>query len=170
MTFRKKELKRLRKALSEQEYRKLKPAIALLCGHKEFLTQEEEKILEPLFHKAPLLKVAYKLCSKLTQIFNSHLPADQAIAYIDAWMQEVETSEVNCYNTFIKTLNKYKPEILNYFINRHNSGFVEGVNNKIKVLKRRCYGITNLKHFFQRVFLDFSGYAFFGRNSGECFT
>lgn len=170
VSFRKKELKRLRKALSEQEYRALKPAIALLCGHKEFLTQEEEKIVEPLFQKAPLLSAAYKLCSKLTQIFNSHLRPDQAIASLHAWMQEVETSGVNCYNTFIKTLKKYQPEIVNYFINRHNSGFVEGVNNKIKVLKRRCYGITNLKHFFQRVFLDFSGYAFFNKTSGQCFS
>jgi transposase len=169
-SLRKKELKRLRKTLSEQEYRALKPAIALLCGHKEFLNPEEQKIVEPLFQKAPSLRAAYKLCSQLTQIFNRHLPPDQAIEQLNAWMQEVEVSKLNCYNTFIATLKKYQPEIVNYFINRHNSGFVEGVNNKIKVLKRRCYGITNLKHFFQRVFLDFSGYAFFGKNQSACFS
>ena len=27
-------------------------------------------------------------------------------------------------------------------------------NNKIKVLKRRCYGLFNLGHLFQRIFLD----------------
>jgi len=31
-------------------------------------------------------------------------------------------------------------KITNYFINRQTSGFVEGLNNKIKVIKRRCYG------------------------------
>jgi transposase len=49
----------------------------------------------------------------------------------------------------------------NYFLQRHNSGFVEGLNNKIKVLKRRCYGIFNLGHLFQRLFLDLEGYRVF---------
>ncbi|MGC3834751.1 transposase [Moritella viscosa] len=33
---------------------------------------------------------------------------------------------------------KYKGQIANYFKGRKNSGFVEGLNNKIKVMKRRC--------------------------------
>jgi hypothetical protein len=32
----------------------------------------------------------------------------------------------------------------------------------LKVLKRRCYGITNLTHLYQRVCLDLNGYARFG--------
>jgi transposase len=63
----------------------------------------------------------------------------------------------------IKTLKKWKNEIANYFVNRNTSAFVEGLNNKIKVLKRRCYGIYNLKHFFQRLFLDLSGYELYAR-------
>ena len=52
--------------------------------------------------------------------------------------------------------------IANYFRDRLTSGFVEGFNNRIKVLKRRCYGIFNLKHIFQRITLDLGGYAAFG--------
>jgi len=48
--------------------------------------------------------------------------------------------------------------IANYFIDRNTSGFVGGLNNKVKVLKRRCYGIFKLKHLFQRLHLDTSGY------------
>jgi hypothetical protein len=40
----------------------------------------------------------------------------------------------------------------------YTSGFVEGLNNKIKVIKRRCYGITNLGHLYQRICLDLNGY------------
>ena len=36
-----------------------------------------------------------------------------------------------------------------------------GFNNKLKVLKRRCYGLFNLKHLFQRIFLDLEGYRLF---------
>jgi transposase len=49
----------------------------------------------------------------------------------------------------------------NYFIDRNTSAFVEGINNKAKVLKRRCYGIFNIKHLFQRLHLDISGYQIF---------
>lgn len=34
----------------------------------------------------------------------------------------------------------------------------------VKVMKRRCYGIFNLKHFFQRLFLDLSGYRIYLKN------
>ena len=78
---------------------------------------------------------------------------------IKQWINAVEKSELTCFNTFIKTLNKLWNEILNYFINRLNSGFVEGLNNKIKVLKRRCYGIFNTENLFQRISIDFAGYS-----------
>jgi transposase len=29
------------------------------------------------------------------------------------------------------------------------------------VLKRRCYGIGNIKHLFQRIYLDLEGYRLF---------
>ncbi len=51
--------------------------------------------------------------------------------------------------------------IPNYFIDRHTSGFVEGLNNKINVITRRCYGILNIKHVFQRIHLDLEGYALY---------
>jgi transposase len=46
-------------------------------------------------------------------------------------------------------------------VNWENSGFVEGFNNKIKVLKRRCDGIFNRQHLFQRISLDMEGYRLF---------
>ncbi len=47
-------------------------------------------------------------------------------------------------------------------VDRQTSGFIEGLNSKLKVIKRRCYGITNLKHLYQRVCLDLNAYANFG--------
>lgn len=83
---------------------------------------------------------------------------------ITQWIQAVEASELTCFNTFIKTLKKYQTEIVLYFKNRYSSGFVEGINSKLKVLKRRCYGIGSLTHLFQRAFLDISGFHFFKQN------
>lgn len=164
--LRKRELKRLKKSLSEEDYSSLKPAISLLCKRKECeISDEEKQILEPLFAISPKLKNGYKLCLKLTSIYNKHSTVDEASQSINDWILEVERSNLTCFKDFIKTLKKYKKEICNYFKNRDNSGFVEGFNNKVKVLKRRCYGITNIKHLFQRLFLDFSGYDYFLTNS-----
>jgi len=46
-------------------------------------------------------------------------------------------------------------------MDRHTRGFVEGCNNKLKVLKRRCDGILNVMHVFQRIQLDLYGYSLF---------
>ena len=66
------------------------------------------------------------------------------------------------FDSFLTTLDNWMDEITNYFLNRQTSGFVEGLNNKIKVLKRRCYGRLNLSHLFQRLHLDLEGYRLFG--------
>ena len=164
VSLRKKELKRLKKTLSEKEYGALKPAIRILCHNKEYMTLEEKRITEPLFKHSPLLKVAYELCCRLTGIFNGNFSVEEACEKINEWISAVEGSKVTCFNKFIQTLKKYKQEIVEYFQDRHTSGFVEGFNNKVKVLKRRCYGIFNIKHLFQRISLDFSGYDFFQNN------
>ena len=84
------------------------------------------------------------------------------MAKIDRWISQVEKSELSCFDRFIGTLTKYKSSIVNYFKDRKNSGFVEGLNNKIKVVKRRCYGFTKTESLFQRLTLDLQGYRMLG--------
>jgi transposase len=83
------------------------------------------------------------------------------MAKLNRWIKRVEKSEVSCFDGFISTLGKYKSYIVNYFKKRKNSGFVEGMNNKIKVAKRRCYGFSSVKTIFQRLFLDFQGFEIY---------
>jgi len=52
--------------------------------------------------------------------------------------------------------------ITNFFKRRLSSGFVEELNTKIRVLTRRCFGLSNLEHFFQRLWLDLEAYRAFG--------
>lgn len=98
---------------------------------------------------------------QLTEIFDQHISPAIAKTKIRAWIKRVAKSELRCFDKFIHTLGRWWQEIINYFVNRDNSGFVEGLNNKLKVLKRRCYGVFNLKHLFQRIFLDLEGYRLF---------
>jgi transposase len=166
VNLRKNELVRLRKVLSEETYQSLKPAIAILKRNKEYVTQEEKKILQLLFKYSSALKEAHKLCCQLTVIYNSNIGKRKANAKINAWILLVEQSQSHCFDTFVKTLKKYQTEIVAYFKGRNTSGFVEGFNNKVKVLKRRCYGIFDENSLFRRLFLDCYGYAMFGQARG----
>ena len=125
------------------------------------LLDEENKTLEILFSHSPALKKAYNFSNQLTEILNTDFSKFQGKHKFNSWISAVKKSRLSCFNTFIKTLTKFKDEIANYFIHRYNSGFVEGLNNKIKCIKRRCYGITRIKHLFQRIYLDISGYSRF---------
>nr|QNO55215.1 hypothetical protein MHJDHPNH_00017 [Methanosarcinales archaeon ANME-1 ERB7] len=159
--LRKKELKRLKKELSKEEYKKLKGAMWILRKDIEGLKVEDLEVLKWLFKCSPILELAYKLCNELTDIFEGDYSKSEAKRKINRWKKRVIKSRLSCFNRFLSTLDKWMDGITNYFINRQTSGFVEGFNNKIKVIKRRCYGILNVKHLFQRIHLDLEGYSLF---------
>jgi transposase len=125
------------------------------------LRPEEQRVLRKLWEAAPKLKQAYDLRQQLTAIFEQDISKTIAKRKIQAWIEQVQLSGLKYFDEFLKTLEHWREEITNYFIDRANSGFVEGLNNKLKVLKRRCYGIFNLNHLFQRIYLDLEGYRLF---------
>ena len=159
--LRKKELRRLKRMLSTPDYKKLKGAMWALRKKDADLTDEDRVILEQLFKYSPLLKQAHVFRDELTAIFNQEITRTQAKRLLNRWMARVKRSGVHCFDRFMTTLVARKDEITNYFLERYSSGFVEGLNNKIKVIKRRCYGILNTGNLFQRIFLDMSGYALY---------
>lgn len=158
---RKQELHRLKKELSKEEYKKLNGSFRAFRKNAKDLNREERKVLKRFFEYSALAKQAYILREQLTAIFDTKLSQKQAQSRIRRWIQKVQKSRLNCFDDFLKLLDTWWLEITNYFIQRENSGFVEGFNNKVKILKRRCYGIFNLKHLFQRIFLDLNGYRLF---------
>jgi transposase len=152
----------LQASLSREEYAALKGTMWLFRRDPQDLDKEERKRLALLFECAPELKRAYDLREQLTAIFEADHDKACATAAIRRWMKRVSSSGLSCFDSFLVTLENWMDEITNYFVRRLTSGFVEGFNNKVKVLKRRCYGITNLKHLFQRLYLDLEGYRLFG--------
>jgi len=157
VALRKSELVRLRSNLTKKRYEKLKPAIALLRKHKDYFIKEEKVILQSLFELSPKLKQGYQFSRELSGIFDSQVTPEEAKVKMIAWIERVILSELTCFNLFIKTLRKFEKQICNFFINRNNSGFVEGFNNKVKVLKRRCYGLSDVTRLFQRLVIDTLG-------------
>ena len=159
--LRKKELRRLKRTRSTTDFKRLKGAMWALRKKEEDLTDEDRAVLEKLFEYSPLLRQAHMFREQLTEIFDRNITRTQAKRLLNSWMARVKRSETYCFDCFMTTLIARKDEITNYFLKRYNSGFVEGLNNKIKVIKRRCYGILNTGNLFQRLYLDLSGYALY---------
>ena len=158
---RKTELKRLRQTLPKAAYQQLKGNLGAFRKNKADLNPEQRAILDRLFAYSPLLKQAYDLREQLTAIFEQPPFKNDAKRALRAWQAQVRATGLTCFDSFLKTLHRYWEPITNYFVDLLTSGFVEGLNNKLKVLKRRCYGILNLNHLFQRIFLDLEGYRVF---------
>lgn len=160
------ELRRLKQELPKVDYAQLKGAMWPFRKKAADLEVDEQELLTRLFTYSPILQQAYEYREQLTGIFAAPLSKEAAIQQLTDWQWRVRASGLSCYDSFLQTLEKWREEIANYFLARNNSGFVEGLNNKIKVLKRRCYGIFNLSHLFQRLFLDLEGYQRFAPTTG----
>ncbi len=56
-------------------------------------------------------------------------------------------------DTSITTLKKNLKYVSNSCKSSLSNGPIEGVNRKIKALKRICYGLKNMDHFYARILL-----------------
>ena len=153
-----KEMKRLKTILSDDDYSNLNGMMWILRKKYECLSMSDKAKLALFYKYSPVLKRAQSFALKLTHIFNTHQNRKSGMAKFDRWINSVNKSDLTCFNSFISTLEKHKSCIANYFKLRANSGFVEGLNNKIKVIKRRCYGFFKTESLFQRLHLDLLGF------------
>ncbi len=160
-TVRKQEMKRLKATVSASTYKKLTGVMWMLRKPTSTLSQHESRTLAFLFRHAPTLEQVYRACQDLTCIFDASLSKHDAMHHIIQWKLQVKQQGLTCFSRFLTTRDTYLHEITNYFLDRRTSGFVEGFNNTLKVLKRRCYGIVNVTHFYQRIVLDLEGYSRF---------
>lgn len=159
---RKQAMKQLKQELPKAEYAALKGVMWAFRKRPQDLEHDEKTLLNRLFVYAPAVEQAYSLREQLTDIFEQQQTKVGAKMAIQAWSKRVRQREIKAFEPFLTTLDNWLEEITNYFLERQTSGFVEGFNNRIKVLKRRCYGIFDVKRIFQRLTLDLHGYERFG--------
>jgi transposase len=159
--LRKQEVRRLQKELPKAALDELKHTLWPFRKREAELDVEEQARLDGLFAHSPLLEQAYRLREQLTTIFDTARSKKDGLRRIRYWRARLAKRGLTCFDAFLKLLDSWQDLIANYFIDRQNSGFVEGLNNKLKVLKRRCYGLRNVVRLFQRLTLDLDGYRRF---------
>ncbi|MBD2364916.1 ISL3 family transposase, partial [Anabaena minutissima FACHB-250] len=121
-----------------------------LLKKKESLNDEERVKINSLQKLAPELGEMYRNKEAIRDIFESHITSDEALYKFLEWTQ-------TAYKFFPKscrTISRWIDEILAYFDHRTTQGIVEGINQKIKLIKRRAYGLTNFNNFRRRILLN----------------
>jgi len=142
-------------ALRTSEYKKadeqkdkdiLKGTKWLLLRNRANLKNDAKKELRELLDLNENLSTAYILKEKLATIWNykNRVWAKKAI---DEWIKIAEESEIRGMKKFTKMLKRHEYGILNHCQQPISNGKMEGTNNKIKVLKHRCYGFHDVEYF-----------------------
>lgn len=152
--LRKATLKTLKQDLPKDTYDAVKGTMWAFRRHFWDLTEEQRERLVLLFAYAPDLRQAWLLRHELFLIYQARYTPDEAADDFDLWIQKVHASGLTCFDAFIQQLNTSRSGILAYFNGRYTSGFVEGLNNRLKVIKRRCFGLLDAGKLFQRIQID----------------
>ena len=114
------------------------------------LTEEELVCLHEILKQLPQLQRAYALKEAFFKVFSMKDPASVQ-AFLSRWLQLVEESGVEEFKSVLKTFKTWKTEIQEGLTHVYSNGFTEGMNNKIKVLKRTAFGFRNFSRFRARI-------------------
>ena len=111
----------------------------LFLKRHDRLTGPERDRLTEWFSDSPETGVAWLLKETFGEIYAAR-DRDEATARYDQWAFHVAQAGISELSGVVRTLEAWKPLILNYFDDPQTNGYAEGITNKIKVLKRRGYG------------------------------
>lgn len=135
-----------RKAETKDDKQILKGTKWLLLKNKSNLESDAKKELKQLLDLNENLAAAYILKEKLATIWD-YKNIGWAKRAINEWIRIAEESDIRGVKAFIKTIKKHEYGILNHCKQPISNGKIEGTNNKIKVLKHRCYGFHDVEYF-----------------------
>jgi len=112
----------------------------LLWGWEKLEAKGEDKVerLEQLLDANRDLIKAY-LLKEDVRLFWEQEDKDAASRFIDVWIADARRTKLKEIVVVANTMERNKERILAWYDHRITTGPLEGINNKIKVLKRRAY-------------------------------
>ena len=117
------------------------------CKNEEcdFDQQHKTRLDNALAMNEPLSK-AYYLKEQLREIW-SQISKEEAEAVLDDWVKQARESKIPQLMRMAATLLAHRRGIQAWYDSRISTGKVEGINNKIKVMKRNAYGFRDDRYF-----------------------
>jgi transposase len=141
-------LDKIRKAeyarLSEKDRQFVKGQKYTLLSHWKNLSVEGKVALKTLFKANKRLNKAYLLKESFSQLWE-YKSAGWARRFFDNWRSSLKWQRLEPFEEFAKMIESHWDGIASY-IHREEDvslGFVEGLNNKIRVIQRRAYGLKD---------------------------
>ena len=111
---------------------------------------EHQRLQEALALNEPLA-VAYYLKEDLRQIWEQD-GKREAGKFLTDWRKRATASGIGVLQTMANTLQKHRQGILAWYNHPISTGPLEGLNNKIKTMKRQAYGFLDLEYFKLRIY------------------
>ena len=144
-------LDKVRKAeyarLSGTDRRFIKGQKYTLLSHRENLSLEGKRALKLLLTANKRLNTAYLLKENFGQLWDYRHEA-WARRFFDNWRNSLKWQRLKPYERFADMIERHWDGIAAYCRpeNKVSLGFVEGLNNKIRVLQRRAYGLRDQEY------------------------
>ena len=100
----------------------------------------------------------YQLKELFLDIIEYDLTPKEAKKELESWIDLCIESEIEEFIEASKTISNWLEYICNSYIDRRfTNRYTEGLNNKIKVIKRNAYGYKNFSFFRLRLMYIFNG-------------
>lgn len=136
--------------LSPRFRKHFKKSRSLLMKRVEKLTDEEMDRLALMFEIAPRLADAYRIKNEFLTVIRSKFSTEGKSRLVD-WLFSVEVMDIPEFSDCTKAYRNWFQEILNSMDVPWTNGYIEGCNNKTKVLKRVTYGMRNFNNLRKRI-------------------
>jgi transposase len=128
----------VKEALKNSKYALLKPK----CN----LTENQKTKLAEVIKVCPDLAEMHQQKESFRNIFENVNDWQTGLNEIIKWLKVAKLR----FEESVGTINRWLVEITGYFDNRTTSGVVEGINNRLKLIKRSGYGFRNFDNFALR--------------------
>jgi transposase len=127
----------------------LKKSKYALLKNQEDLTEKQIIKLKEIEQVAPELKRKHQLKEKFREVFEKSQDGVEGLFSLSDWLKDAALD----FPESCATIRRWIGEIIGYFENRTTQGVVAGINNKLKLIKRKAYGFRNFDNFQLRVLL-----------------
>jgi Transposase and inactivated derivatives len=136
-----------------QDINKKKIPRYILTKNKEDLKSQETEFLSSIMKTYPELHMYYLTKERLRDMYKEKTKeeAEKQLRLIISTLTSTDDGELISWG---RTLSRWSEYILNYWNNRSTNGFMEGMHNKMKLIKRISFGFKNKKVFIYKVMLS----------------
>jgi len=150
--------RRVQSTWHDYDRKKCKKMRYVFHRNSDKLTVEEQWYLNRYLGFSEELKIAYNLKEMFSQWFkqakeNGLESILQTKELLNEFYLKVEKANIPEFKRAVQTLQNWQAEILNSFAYDYSNGFLEGINNLTKVMKRNAFGFRSFKRFRAKILL-----------------